>query len=115
MLHVLEPAARNFWKGWGEILDENGWRDISPKTDAEWKTVEDGAATALIVGDLLLSPSYAKEPRDDWEQQVQAFTTIASEARIQAMKQNSDAMFDLGERLDQSCDTCHAQFAPHVP
>ena len=114
MVHVVEPAARSFWKGYSEILDENGWRDISPKTEADWKHVEDGAATLVVSGNLLLQPSYAREPIADWDRLAQQFLDLAKEGKVQAENQGQDAMLTLGEQLDETCDACHAQFAPHV-
>ncbi len=114
MVHVVEPAARSFWKGYSEILDENGWRDISPKTEAEWKHVEDGAATLVVSGHLLLQPSYAREPIADWDRLAKQFLDLAKEGKAQAENQSTEAMLVLGEQLDETCDSCHAQFAPHV-
>lgn len=114
MVHVIEPAARNFWKGYSEVLDENGWRDISPSSDADWKDVEDGAATLVIAGQLLLQPEYIREPAADWERLTQAFFDLAIEGKAQAENQSKHAMLELGEQLDATCDSCHAQFAPHV-
>ena len=114
MVHVIEPAARNFWKGYSEVLDENGWRDISPKTEVDWKHVEDGAATLVVSGHLLLQPSYIREPVADWDRLAQQFLNLAKEGKAQAENQSKDAMLTLGEQLDETCDACHAQFAPHV-
>lgn len=114
MVHIVEPAARSFWKGYSEILDENGWRDISPKTEAEWKHVEDGAATLVVSGHLLLQPSYAREPIADWDRLAKQFLDLAKEGKAQAENQSKEAMLLLGEQLDETCDSCHAQFAPHV-
>lgn len=114
MVHVVEPAARRFWKGYSEILDENGWRDISPKSEADWKHVEDGAATLVVSGHLLLQPSYVREPAADWDRLAQEFLDLAKEGKARAEDQDKDAMLVLGEQLDETCDSCHAQFAPHV-
>lgn len=114
MVHVIEPAARGFWKGYSEILDENGWRDISPKTEAEWKSVEDGAAVLLVGGHLLLQKPYIREPAADWNRLARKFIDLATEGKAQAEAQDQDAMLALGEQLDETCDSCHAAFAPHI-
>ncbi len=114
MVHVIEPAARSFWKGYSEVLDENGWRDISPQTEADWKKVEDGAATLMVSGHLLLQKQYAREPATDWNRLAREFVDLATEGKAQAENQSKDAMLTLGEQLDETCDSCHAAFAPHV-
>ncbi|RYZ10420.1 MAG: hypothetical protein EON61_11870 [Alphaproteobacteria bacterium] len=114
MVHVVEPAARGFWRGYSEVLDENGWRDISPSSEADWKRVEDGAATLMVGGHLLLQPEYAREPVADWNRLTQQFLDLATEGKAQAENQSKDAMLVIGEQLDETCDSCHAQFAPHV-
>jgi len=48
MTHVVNPAAYQFWSGWGVVDDESGSRDLTPKTDEAWKVVEDGAATVVL-------------------------------------------------------------------
>jgi hypothetical protein len=115
MVHVIEPAARNFWKGWGAVLDEKGWRDVSPKTEAEWKIVEDGAATAVIAATLLKQDAYAREPLDKWNAHAQRIVDLMQAGREGAERQDTETMFTLGEQLDEACDACHADFAPHVP
>jgi hypothetical protein len=115
MVHVIEPAARNFWKGWGAVLDEKGWRDVSPKTEPEWKIVEDGAATAVIAATLLQQDAYRREPLDKWNAHAQRIVDLMQAGREGAERQDTEAMFTLGEQLDEACDACHADFAPHVP
>lgn len=115
MVHVVDPAARAFWKGWGEVYTKDGWTDISPKDDAEWKRVEDGAATVLVATNLLRQPGYARAPADQWDRFAAELANIAIEGKLGAERQDKQAMYELGETLDEACDACHAVFAPNAP
>lgn len=115
MLHVVDPAARAFWKGWGEVYTKEGWTDISPKNDAEWKKVEDGAATVLVATNLLRQPAYVRAPADQWDRFAAELAAIALEGKAGAEHQDKQAMYELGATLDEACDACHAVFAPNAP
>lgn len=114
MIHVIDPAARNFWKGWGEVLTQDGWTDISPKTEAEWKVVEDGAASLMIAASLLRHSPNTREPAGKWGQFAGDLLNVARAGKASAEQQDKQAMFELGEKLDQACDSCHADYAPHA-
>lgn len=114
MIHVVDPAARAFWKGWGSVYTKEGWTDISPKDEAEWKRVEDGAATLVIATNTLLLDRYAREPVTDWNRFAQGLAAVAVEGKNGAEHQDREAMFTIGEKLDEACDACHAVFAPHL-
>jgi hypothetical protein len=114
MVHVIEPAARNFWKGYAEVLDKQGWRDVSPQTEVEWKVVEDGATTVLAGVTVLQQDAYAHEPAGRWNAFTQKVVDLMQAGREGAERQDKQAMLALGEQLDEACDACHAEFAPRV-
>src|SRR3954468_17329209 len=67
MAHVMDPAADAFWGGTGTSYTVDGDTDLSPKTEAEWKRVEDGAAMFVLGANSLMVPGYAREPIADWD------------------------------------------------
>jgi len=115
MIHVVDPAARAFWRGWGEVYTKEGWTDISPQNDADWKRVEDGAATVLVATNLLRQPAYTRAPAKDWDRFAADLAKLAIEGKLGAEYQDKQAMYELGAKLDEACDACHAVFAPNAP
>jgi hypothetical protein len=114
MVHVMEPAAYGFWNGWGMIINAEGTFDISPRTERDWKGVENGAATVIAATNTLLLPAYIRQPEAEWRKAAKAVADIAKEGKDAAERQDKQAMYDLGARLDEACDACHSTFAKDV-
>jgi hypothetical protein len=115
MVHVMDPAARQFWAGWGETYSKDGLVDISAKTDEEWKKVEDGATTVVLATNTLMLPAYQRKPVDEWNKYAKAVADLAMLGREGADKQDKVAMEDIGGKLDVACDACHAAFRSEKP
>src|SRR4051794_2350119 len=62
MDHVMNPAGYQFWSGWGGIDDKDGYHDLTPKTDADWDRVENGATTIMVATNAIMVPGYARFP-----------------------------------------------------
>lgn len=114
MAHVVNPAAYQFWSGWGVVDDETGSHDLTPKTDEDWKVVEDGAATVVLATNAIMAPGYARAPEADWNQLAQDVIRVALQGKAAAEKHDAAALGDIGEQLDTACDACHAKFALNV-
>lgn len=114
MVHVMDPSARAFWRGWGETLTSKGWTDISPQTDEEWKKVEDGAAAIVTTTNVLLLPDYARKPTADWNRFAEDVAKLAIAGKEGAERKDKQAMYELGGKLDEACDACHHVFAQGV-
>ncbi|MDP3738807.1 MAG: hypothetical protein Q8R02_15540 [Hyphomonadaceae bacterium] len=112
MLHVMEPAAYDFWRGWGIIYTAEGTRDISPRTSQEWLEVENGAATMIAATNVLMLPHFVRKPEDEWYQAAKNLADIAKAGKDAAEAQDKQAMYDLGGKLDEACDACHDKFQP---
>jgi hypothetical protein len=119
MDHVMDPAAYAFWGGSGTTLtrsgDRVGERDRSPRTEAEWKKVEDGAATVVLASNALMVDGYAREPVADWRRYAAHVGDVALKAKAAAEQKNKGVMMDIGSELDTACEACHKQFAPSKP
>ncbi len=116
MAHVMNPAAFQFWSGWGTVEDEKGVHDLTPKTEAEWKYVEDGAATVVLATNVLMLPGYARAPEAEWNRYAQDVAKIAMQGKLAAEKQDGAALGKIGEQLDVACDACHEKFpSPSQP
>ncbi len=111
MVHVMTPGAQGFWKSWGTIYDQEGEHDLAPETEADWKRVEDGAATVIMTTNMLMLPAYARKPAEEWNKHAKAVADVAVEGKAAAERMATDEMYELGDRLDKACDGCHIAFA----
>jgi hypothetical protein len=112
MAHVMDPAAYAFWGGTGTSYTVDGETDLSPKTDAEWKRVEDGAATVVLASNSLMLPGYARQPVADWNRYARLVSEVAERAKSAVERKDTDAMLTIGVELDEACEACHMQFSP---
>lgn len=112
MAHVLDPAANQFWGGMGTSYTVAGERDLSPKTEAEWKRVEDGAAMVVVGTNTLMLQGYARAPVQDWDRYAKGVADVASRAKAAVERKDIAAMKQAGDELDRACEACHKQFSP---
>ena len=112
MAHVMDPAAYAFWGGTGTSYTADGDTDLSPKTEAEWKKVEDGAAMVVLGANSLMLPGYAREPIADWDRYAAKVAEVAERAKASVERKDTAAMRTIGDELDAACEACHTQFSP---
>ena len=112
MIHAMDPAARAFWAGWGEVYTAEGMTDISAKTDEDWKKVEDGATMVMLATNTLMLPAYQRKPTDEWNRYAKDVADIAMLGREGADAHDKAAIEEIGGRLDTACDACHEAFRP---
>ena len=55
MEHVLTPAANIVWRVNAVVIDRNGERNLSPKSDADWEEIASGAATLAEAANALMT------------------------------------------------------------
>jgi hypothetical protein len=115
MVHVMDPSARAFWAGWGEVYDRTGRHDISASSDEEWKKVEDGAAMVVLATNTLMLPKYRRTPEAEWNKWAKEVADLAIQGKQAADKHDKAAMEDIGGRLDVACDDCHKAFRSEKP
>ena len=66
MRHIVNPAAEAFWARSGEIDDDKGANDRTPKDDENWKVSLDSAAQLVEAGNLLQMEGRARDPNGPW-------------------------------------------------
>lgn len=110
MVHAMDPAARAFWAGWGEVYDNAGSHDVSAQTLDEWKKVEDGAAMVVLTTNTLMLPEFQRKPETEWVRWAKEVADLAMQGKQAAEAQDTSAVELIGGKLDQACDACHSAF-----
>jgi hypothetical protein len=83
----------------------------APKDDKEWKTVQDSALMLAETGNLLMIPGRAKDS-GDWAKFAKSLTEQGSKAFEAANAKDAKALEDIGNNIDDVCETCHAKYLP---
>jgi hypothetical protein len=86
----------------------------APQSDKEWVPVQNAALTLAEVGNLLMIPGRAKD-NGDWMKYASALTDAGSSAFKAANAKDAKALEDIGDKLDEVCETCHAKYLPKPP
>jgi hypothetical protein len=108
MQHVLTPAATIVWRTNGFVNDASGDHDLSPQTDADWEAVVSGAATLAEATNALMIPQRTRDPA--WNGYVLQLATLAEQAYQAAEKHDLKAIWDVSDRLDATCSSCHKRY-----
>lgn len=131
---MIDPSADFLFESVATISDEQGIREIAPRTDEEWQEVRRRAIVLLEAPNLLIMRGRAvagpndasKNPAMELEPaQIQAlidadrpaFLTYArglQDAAMLALRaseaKNKDALFSASERIDKACESCHLKY-----
>ena len=95
------------------------WGVEDPKTDEDWKPLED-AAIAVIASGTLMNLGGTGPNDNEWVKDPawRAFSQIVTNAGIDALKairaRDLEALFEAGNVLYPPCEACHLQFNPGV-
>jgi hypothetical protein len=86
----------------------------APQSDKEWVAVQNSALTLAEVGNLLMIPGRAKDA-GDWMKYAKSLVEAGSEAFKAANAKDAKALEGIGDKLDDTCETCHAKYLPKPP
>lgn len=86
----------------------------APKNDKEWTAVQDSALTLAEVGNLLLLPGRAKD-KGDWTKFSKSLIAQGAKAFRAANAKDAKSLEDIGNDIDDVCETCHAKYLPKPP
>jgi cytochrome c556 len=81
-----------------------------PRTDAEWADVATNAALIVESANLLVDSERALDAKD-WPAMARAMAEAASKALDAARKKSPDAILEVGDELNQTCDRCHERYS----
>lgn len=86
----------------------------APKDEKDWASVQNSALTLAEVGNLLMIPGRAKD-NGNWMKFAKALVDTGSEAFKAANAKDAKALEGIGDKIDDTCETCHAKYLPKPP
>ena len=108
MQQTITPATDQLWSAYN-----------APSTPAEWRAMENAAATLLAASSLVatggtgdMDNDWAKEPA--WQAYNAAMITAGQTALTASRAQDIDGLLEAGDLLLAPCEGCHQQFNPAV-
>ena len=134
MLSIVDPQADVIFNSVATIISAAGTEERRPRTDEEWAAVRRGAIALIEASNLLLIPGRqvarpgekSENPRielhpetiqqliaDDratWTRLATALHDAAAPALQAIDTRNAEALFDIGDKVEQACESCHQQY-----
>jgi hypothetical protein len=134
MKGIVDPSSKELWDSVGTESGPKGLVERSPKTDEDWAKLEGDALMLAEVANLLkmpgrhvalaeqanlkttpdapeLTPAQIDEKiakdRAAWEKKVDALQATAVKARAAAKAHDKDGLLNVGEEIDNACESCH--------
>jgi hypothetical protein len=134
MKGIVDPSSKEIWDSVGTESGPKGLVERSPKTDEDWAKIEGDALMLAEVANLLkmpgrhvglpeqanqktvpdapeLTPVQIEEKiakdRAAWEKKADALQATSVKARAAAKAHDKDALLNVGEEIDNACESCH--------
>ena len=109
MSMILDPAADIIWDSVGTVITDEGMDYWQPETDEEWAAVANGAMTLIEGANLLMIGDRARD-QEGWMEHSQRMSEAGILMHEAAMARDADRVFELGETVYRSCDSCHSLY-----
>ena len=84
----------------------------TPKTDSEWGALEGQALMLAESANLLMMPGRARDQKQ-WMTDSRQMLDAAADALAAAKKRDVDSIVFVGEKLLESCTSCHKTYRPN--
>ena len=84
----------------------------TPKSDAEWTTLEGQALMLAETANLLMMPGRARD-QQQWMADARLMLDAGAAAVKAAKTKNVDAISALSDQLLESCTSCHKHYRPN--
>jgi hypothetical protein len=131
---MIDPSADVIWDSVATIVDESGTHERFPQNDEEWANVRRHTITLLEATNLLLIPgrhiarpgekaddpnvelapeaieSMVNQDRAAWTRLVHGLHDVMSETLKAVDAKDKEAIYNIGERIDQACENCHLKY-----
>lgn len=112
MVALVDHASHHLWNAERE--------GMTPRSDDEWRAVEEHATQLAAAAPLLSIPGtgptdavWVKNP--SWRGHAQRMADAALEGLTAARSKKLDALVAANGRLVESCEGCHKEFKPALP
>ena len=134
MKGIVDPTSKVLWDSVGTESGKNGLVEKAPKTDEEWAVLEHNALSLAEAANLLkipgrhmalpeqanaktapgapeLTPAQIEEKvnkdRAAWDAKADVLRTTATKAIAAAKAHDKDGILNVGEEIDNACESCH--------
>jgi hypothetical protein len=134
MKGIVDPTSKAIWDAVSTESGKNGIVEKVPKTDDEWAAVEHNALSLAEAANLLkipgrhmalpeqantktapdapeLTPAQIEEKvnkdRGAWDTKADALRMTATKALAAAKAHDKDGILNVGEEIDNACESCH--------
>ena len=84
----------------------------TPKTDSEWGALEGQALMLAESANLLMMPGRSRDQKQ-WMTDSRMMLDAAADALAAAKKRDVDGIVFVGEKLLESCTSCHKTYRPN--
>lgn len=114
MSWMIDPSSKVVFGAVATIVTEQGEENVQPRTDEEWNTVRNNAATVLESGNLLMLEGRPRNSQitdvADWNAKARAMSTAARTAIDATDVKDPEALFAASGDIYQACTDCHAKY-----
>jgi cytochrome c556 len=137
MKGIVDPTSMAIWDAVGTESGKNGVVEKAPKTDEEWAKVEHNALMLAEAANLLKMPNRqmaraeeantksapdapeltpvqiaekVNKDRAAWEKKADALQATAVKAIAAAKAHDKDGVLNVGEEIDNACESCHVVY-----
>lgn len=115
MLGQVQPTAQTYWDAVQYISDEQGSREIRPRTPEEWARTRRAAERLQALGAQLKTPAFSAGREADWQEFSQGLIDISAQAASAAEARDPERVFAVGASLYNVCSACHQIYLPKTP
>jgi hypothetical protein len=112
MVALVDHAGHNLWD-----VERKG---KAPKTDAQWKNVEEHAVQLVAAGPAIAAGGTG--PSDGvwvksaaWQADAQKLSDAASAAVKAAQAKDLESLVKANGQIVEACESCHKEFKPELP
>jgi hypothetical protein len=84
----------------------------TPKSESEWTVLEGQALMVAESANLLMLPGRARDQKQ-WMADAKLMLDAGADAYAAAKKRDVDGIVMVGERLLESCTSCHKNYRPN--